>query len=113
MVTKHSKEGYVLAAEGILRKTTVYGEKTLLCSFLLSRGAEIPVHHHPYEQTGFMISGRMIFRIDGKETTVEPGDSWSIPSDAPHGAQVLEDSEVIEVFSPAREDYLPEDRKKL
>ena len=37
-----------------------------------------------------------------------PGDSWSIPGGMPHGAEVLEDSVAIEVFSPVRDDYLPE-----
>jgi quercetin dioxygenase-like cupin family protein len=39
---------------------------------------------------------------------LQPGDSWCIPGGAEHEAQVLEDSVAIEVFSPIREDYLPE-----
>jgi len=38
-----------------------------------------------------------------------PGDSWCVPSGVAHGAEILEDSVVIEVFSPIREDYLPKE----
>ena len=36
--------------------------------------------------------------------------SWSIPGGMAHGADILADAVVIEVFSPIREDYLPTDR---
>jgi quercetin dioxygenase-like cupin family protein len=38
----------------------------------------------------------------------EPGDSWSIPENIEHEVKILEDSIVLELFSPIREDYLPE-----
>jgi hypothetical protein len=34
------------------------------------------------------------------------GDGWCIDGNIEHGVEVLEDSIVIEVFSPPREDYL-------
>jgi quercetin dioxygenase-like cupin family protein len=54
-----------------------------------------------------MISGKMTFTIDGEDFETGPGDSWSIPGNAEHSVNVHEDSVVIEVFSPVREDYLP------
>ena len=38
-----------------------------------------------------------------------PGDSWCIGGDVEHGAEILEDSVAVEVFSPVREDYLPKE----
>jgi quercetin dioxygenase-like cupin family protein len=35
-----------------------------------------------------------------------PGDSWNIPGNVSHRAEILEDSVAIEVFSPVRENYL-------
>ncbi len=60
-----------------------------------------------HEQTGYMISGRLLFTIGDERCEAEPGDSWNIPSNVEHDVEVLEDTVVIEVFSPAREDYLP------
>lgn len=99
--------GYKELLKGIYMKTLVYGERTLLSEFKLTKGAKIPVHQHPYEQTGYLISGELKFIIDNEEKVAKPGCSWSIPKDVPHAAEVLADSLVIEVFSPAREDYMP------
>ncbi|MBW1749401.1 MAG: cupin domain-containing protein, partial [Deltaproteobacteria bacterium] len=42
-----------------------------------------------------------------EEIVCNPGDSWCIHGDIEHGAEALEDSVLVEVFSPVREDYLP------
>ena len=54
-----------------------------------------------------MISGRLQFNVDGETMDVEPGDSWCLPGGVAHSVKALEDSIVVEVFSPVREDYLP------
>ena len=92
---------------GIHLKTLVYGDKTLMTEVLLEKGAIIPPHGHPYEQTGYLVSGRMEFIINGIKHITEPGDSWSIASNVEHGATAIEETRVVEVFSPVREDYLP------
>jgi quercetin dioxygenase-like cupin family protein len=107
MFYKSVDEGYKTAFEGIQLKTLVYGEKTLLCEFRLEGGKVLPDHNHPHEQTGYLISGRINLTIGDEIFEVEPGDSWCIPGDVAHSAEIIEDAVVIEVFSPVREDYLP------
>ena len=98
---------YLEALEGIHRKTLVHGERTLLTEFRIDRGAVIPIHHHPHEQTGYLVTGRVAFTIDGQRFEAVPGSSWCIASDVEHGAEALEDCLMVEVFSPVREEYLP------
>jgi quercetin dioxygenase-like cupin family protein len=93
--------------DGVVLTTLVHGEKTLMGQFNLAKGAIIPDHSHPHEQTGMMISGKLRFVVDGKAIDVEAGDSWCLPGGSVHSAEALADSVVIEVFSPVREDYLP------
>jgi len=93
--------------EGVQLSTLVHGEKTLMGHFNVAKGAAIPTHSHPHEQTGFMVSGRLRFKIEDEIMEAEAGDSWWIPGGAEHGVEALEDSVVIEIFSPVREDYLP------
>jgi quercetin dioxygenase-like cupin family protein len=107
MFYKSVEEGYKTAFEGIQLKTLVYGEKTLLCEFRLEGGKVLPKHRHPHEQTGYLISGRINLTIGDEMFEVEPGDSWCIPGDVEHSAEIIEDAVVVEVFSPVREDYLP------
>jgi unsaturated pyranuronate lyase len=93
--------------DGVDLTTLVHGEKTLMGQFKLAKGAAIPPHSHPHEQTGIMISGKLRFNADGEVLEVEAGDSWCLPGGVEHSVKALEDSVVIEVFSPVREDYLP------
>ena len=107
MFYKKEPGNYRKALEGVTYKTLAYGIKTSLSEFRLEKDSVIPIHSHPHEQTGYMISGRMTFTIDAEIYNAGPGDGWCIPSNVEHGVEVHEDSVVIEVFSPVREDYLP------
>ncbi|MFC1485620.1 cupin domain-containing protein [Candidatus Latescibacterota bacterium] len=104
----HSHEdGFTSPFDGIQFKTLVYGEHTLMTEFRLTKGAKLPQHRHPYEQTGYLVSGRIRMTVGDETFTVAPGDAWCIPENAEHGAEIEEDSVAVEVFSPTREDYLP------
>jgi len=107
MFQKHGDEGYRSALPGIEQKTLVYGTKTLMTEFRLAKGHPLPRHSHPYEQTGYLVTGRLRLAIGDDEQEVGPGDAWCISEGVEHGAKVIEDSVAIEVFSPVREDYLP------
>jgi quercetin dioxygenase-like cupin family protein len=107
MFTKGTDRGWVEMLEGVHRMTLAHGDSTLLGAFRIAAGATIPMHQHPQEQTGYMVSGRMEFTIGGDVFTAESGDGWCIPPNVDHGVQVLEESLVVEVFSPRREDYMP------
>ena len=106
MFVPHTEEGYSEPADGIEIKPLANGEKTLMTRLKLKKGAQLPSHSHPHEQTGYLVSGRIIIHIGSEAYTTGPGDSWSIPGDVEHKAQIIEDSVAIEVFSPVREDYL-------
>jgi len=107
MFEKKSSIGYQPALTGIERKMLVYGEKTLMTEFRLRRGSVLPRHSHPHEQTGYLVKGHIRLSIGADSYDVQVGDSWCIPSGVEHGADILEDSAAVEVFSPVRDDYLP------
>ena len=69
-------------------------------------GDDLPIKAFAERHKAGMAPTLLFFGPDG-ETVVRPGDCWSFASGVPHGAEALEDSVVIEVFSPVREDYLP------
>jgi len=90
------------------KKALVFGANTLLTEFRLEQGAILPRHSHPHEQTGYLVAGRLELTIGDVTCLAEPGDSWCIPGGTPHHAHALADCVAIEVFSPVREDYLPQ-----
>jgi quercetin dioxygenase-like cupin family protein len=106
MFYKKGNGDYRTLADGVLMKPLVHGEKTLLCEFRLAKGSVLPLHGHPHEQTGYLVSGKVRFDVEGDVFEADAGDSWSIEGDRVHAAEVLEDAVVIEVFSPVRTEYL-------
>jgi quercetin dioxygenase-like cupin family protein len=107
---KHSPTRYSAPLPGIRMKTLCFGERTLMTEFLLDGGSTLPRHGHPYEQTGYLVKGHIRLTIGEVEHDVVAGDSWCIPPGVEHGARIIDDSVAVEVFSPAREDYLPPQR---
>ena len=92
---------------GIYRTTMSYNEMIMLCHFQFKKGAKIQLHNHDAAQTGYVLSGEMkLFKGDGSSFIADPGSGWVFNSNEPHGAEALEDSEVVECFSPMRPEYI-------
>lgn len=112
MFNQRKETGYTDSLPGIKQKTLVFGDKTLMTEFVLTKDSTLPLHAHPYEQTGYLVKGHIRLRIGGKEFDTHEGDSWNIPMNVEHGAHPVENSVAIEIFSPARKDYLPKETTK-
>ena len=106
MFCKNDSKSYREVLPGISMKAVVYGEKTLMTEFFLKSGSTLPTHTHIHEQTGYLISGKILLTIGEETFEVEPGDSWSIPGGINHSAAILENSIAVEVFSPRRDEYM-------
>lgn len=90
---------------GIYRHTLVHNDQVMLVYFDLRKDANLPMHSHPHTQMGYVVKGKLDFYIYGKTYQLKAGDSYFAPSNAEHGAKVIENCIVIDVFNPAREDY--------
>lgn len=90
---------------GIYRHTLVFTKNVMIVYFELKKGADLPMHSHPHTQMGFIIKGKLDFFIYGKIYNLKAGDSYLAPSNIEHGAKVIEDCVLIDVFNPARDDY--------
>ncbi|MBN2323240.1 MAG: cupin domain-containing protein [Spirochaetes bacterium] len=109
MFATHGDDGYSETRPGVAQKTLVFGDRTILTEFILTGGGVFPPHAHPYEQTGYLVKGHIRLTIADREFDAYEGDSWNIPMSVEHGAEIIEDSVAIEVFSPVRKDYLPKE----
>jgi quercetin dioxygenase-like cupin family protein len=99
------------ALPGIYRQTLAYNKQAMLCLFELKKDADIPLHNHSNVQIGYVISGKIKFLSEVKENEfiAATGDSYVFEAEEKHGAKVLEDSTVIEVFHPFRPEYEPKE----
>jgi quercetin dioxygenase-like cupin family protein len=73
---------------------------------IIQRGCIVPEHSHHNEQVSLMQTGRMKFVVGGVERIVGPGDSVHMPPHVPHWVEALEDSVIVDVFVPRREDWI-------
>ena len=69
-------------------------------------GAVGAMHNHPHVQSTFVESGRFRFTVDDKTFEVAPGDSFVVPSGAMHGCVCLAPGQLVDCFTPRRDDFL-------
>lgn len=94
------------ADPGVTRQVLSDAPEMMVVSFDFDAGAEGKLHDHPHIQATFVRSGRFVFSVDGTEFEVGPGDSFVIPSGARHGCRCVEAGELIDTFTPRRDDFL-------
>lgn len=89
------------------RLRTPSGTHLMLSYLEMDAGAEVPLHHHPHEQGGILLAGRLSLTIGDETRIVEAGALFLIPPHVPHRAVAIDGpATVLDVFSPVREDYL-------
>ena len=93
-------------AEGITRQM-VTGDRIMVCRLTLAPLTVTPIHSHVHEQLTLVVRGRADFFVEGQKRTAQAGDVLLFPSGIVHGATMLEEEvELIDIFSPPREDFL-------
>jgi quercetin dioxygenase-like cupin family protein len=82
------------------------GDGMTLARITLAAGVVVPEHQHENEQIATVVSGRLRFAVGGDEEDVVAGESVLIERNVPHRVEALEESVVLDVFSPPREDWI-------
>ena len=68
-------------------------------------GISLPMHKHMHEQYSFVLEGKFELTVGGIPQVLDPGMFATIPSNIVHGGTAVTDCRLIDIFSPAREDY--------
>jgi unsaturated pyranuronate lyase len=85
---------------------SVHGERLSLAVVELDPAAVVAEHAHEHEQLGMVVRGSVSFRIADETRELCPGETWTIPSNAPHAVVAgPEGAVVIDVFAPVRDDW--------
>jgi quercetin dioxygenase-like cupin family protein len=79
----------------------------------IKKGGVVPEHKHVHEQVAHIERGALKFTVAGVDQVVRAGQSLVLPSMVPHGVVALEDTDVIDTFTPVREDWLAGDDSYL
>lgn len=71
----------------------------------VEKDAEVPEHSHMNEQIMHVMEGEFEFILDGNTKTYYPGDIVIIAPHQKHSGKALTTCKLLDVFSPAREEY--------
>lgn len=91
---------------GLLERRRMIGEQAMISHITLFKGCDVPMHSHDNEQFSAVISGKLRFTLGAPDaqgrTSVDvgPGECIHLPSGVPHGAFALEETVVLDIFSP-------------
>lgn len=99
-------EEWHTSGPGIERKIFTPGKTIMSMMVSLKSGAVGKAHSHPHEQLTFVVSGRLQLEMNGEFAVAGAGEQFVIPGDAVHEVTALEDTVVVETFTPLRADLL-------
>lgn len=93
--------------DGVTRKILSYSENLMTVELHFEKGAVGAKHSHPHEQIGYIVSGKLVYQEEGcADKELQTGDTYYVKPDAVHGIQVLEDTVLLDIFTPMRKDFI-------
>jgi quercetin dioxygenase-like cupin family protein len=93
-------------APGLKRQIMGFDGKIMLVKADFQAGAVGQMHQHYHSQVTYVASGEFQMTIDGEVRTLRAGDSFYVLPHLMHGCVCTKPGALIDVFSPAREDFL-------
>jgi len=93
----------------LVTRKAIHMQGLTIARLHLRKHAVVPEHSHVHEQVATVERGALKFFMEGREQIVKAGESLAIPSGVPHGVEAIEDTVVVDVFAPCREDWIKGD----
>lgn len=91
---------------GLKRRVLAYNDKLFLAEHEMLKGWAGAMHSHPHDQIVYVVHGHIRVTCQGKTFDVRTGGTFVVRGGVEHGASAIEESLVIDVFTPCREDYI-------
>lgn len=91
---------------GIKRKIMAYNDELMLVKVAFEKGAIGTLHQHPHLQMSYVAEGSFEVTVADRIKTLKKGDVFFAKSNILHGVLCLEEGLLIDIFNPAREDFL-------
>lgn len=91
---------------GVTRQILGYDPGLMMVRVTFAKGAVGTLHAHPHRQVTYVERGTFEATVNGATALVGPGDCFFVAPDARHGVVALEEGALIDVFAPARLDFI-------
>ncbi|WP_437921943.1 cupin domain-containing protein [Sphingobacterium sp. LRF_L2] len=106
LFVKDDEVNWIELGKGVRRKVMAHNEALMVVKVRFEAGAVGELHAHPHVQTSYVSAGKFRYTIESEIHILQQGDTCIIPAGAQHGCECLEAGELIDAFTPFREDFL-------
>jgi quercetin dioxygenase-like cupin family protein len=107
IISDYQSEAVSITPEGAERRVLSHGENLMAVQFNFKAGTTAPMHSHPHEQIGYVVSGEIqLFMAGLEDERLTAGCSYYVSPNVSHGVRVLEPTVLLDCFTPAREDLI-------
>lgn len=106
LVVAHEDGKESAPERGLKRRVLAYNDKLFLAEHEMVKGWSGAMHSHPHDQIVYVVHGHLRVTCQGKTFDVRTGGTFVVRGGVQHGASAIEESLVIDVFTPCREDYI-------
>lgn len=100
-----SQPPFSVPEPGMRRQVLAYNSQLMIVRNYFEKGWSGARHAHPHQQSVYVVKGHILFQADGKQWDLKAGDSLVVDGNVQHQASAFEESEVLDIFTPYREDY--------
>lgn len=106
MFVRTSERPIEQVESGITRQVLGHDDQLMMVRITFRSGAVGVLHEHHHRQVTYVEAGSFEVTVDGKTTVLAAGDCFFVAPHTVHGALALEDGALIDVFAPARQDFI-------
>lgn len=103
MLSSHFEIVFNQIVDGVKIKVLHRDDSMIMTEFMIQKGALLPEHVHQSDHSAYLLQGKIRLIADDIASEFVQGDSWCMKKNICHHTEALEDSVVLEVFSPEGE----------
>jgi quercetin dioxygenase-like cupin family protein len=92
--------------KGIERKILGYDDEVMMVCIRFEKGAIGNLHHHVHRQITYVQAGSFEVTINNNKKVLKQGDCFFVAPNLVHGVVALESGTLVDIFTPARQDFL-------
>ena len=83
-------------------RKVIMGSNMMMVMYKFAEGCTWPMEQHEAEQCGYLVKGKIEFKTGDQTLTLKAGDSYMIESMAAHESHYVEETILVDLFSPPR-----------
>lgn len=91
---------------GVSRQFIGYNAQVMMVIVRFEKDAVGTLHQHFHSQITYVAEGKFEVTVDGETEILEKGDGFFAQPNIFHGVKCLEEGQLIDAFTPIREDFL-------